>query len=228
MKLPKLTPRLQKIYDILTPCETVCDIGTDHAYIPVCLCLNNKCKKAIASDIKKGPVERAKKTVSLYGAQTQVEVRLGGGLETVSVCEADAIIIAGMGGLLIAQILEESENIAKSAKELILQPMTAIAELREFLNKNGYTINEEHIVREEEKLYTIMKVSVGKDIPYTEAELYLGKAVIKNVHYEAYKISRLNKIDKQIAGLERSQNTQHRSRLNNLLSLKEMIENENQ
>ncbi|MBQ2890313.1 MAG: SAM-dependent methyltransferase [Clostridia bacterium] len=228
MKLPKLTPRLQKIYDILTPCETVCDIGTDHAYIPVCLCLNNKCKKAIASDIKKGPVERAKKTVSLYGAQTQVEVRLGGGLETVSVCEADAIIIAGMGGLLIAQILEESENIAKSAKELILQPMTAIAELREFLNKNGYTINEEHIVREEEKLYTIMKVSVGKDIPYTEAELYLGKAVIKNEHYEAYKISRLNKIDKQIAGLERSQNTQHRSRLNNLLSLKEMIENENQ
>ena len=228
MKLPKLTPRLQKIYDILTPCETVCDIGTDHAYIPVCLCLNNKCKKAIASDIKKGPVERAKKTVSLYGAQSQVEVRLGGGLETVSVCEADAIIIAGMGGLLIAQILEESENIAKSAKELILQPMTAIAELREFLNKNGYTINEEHIVREEEKLYTIMKVSVGKDIPYTEAELYLGKAVIKNEHYEAYKISRLNKIDKQIAGLERSQNTQHRSRLNNLLSLKEMIENENQ
>ncbi len=228
MKLPKLTPRLQKIYDILTPCETVCDIGTDHAYIPVCLCLNNKCQKAIASDIKKGPVERARKTVSLYGAETQVEVRLGGGLETVSVCEVDAIIIAGMGGLLIAQILEESESIAKSAKELILQPMTAIAELREFLNKNGYTIKEEHIVREEEKLYTIMKVSIGEDMPYTEAELYMGKAVIKNEHYEAYKISRLNKIDKQIAGLKRSGNPLFEERLKNLLSLKEMIENENQ
>ncbi len=228
MKLPKLTPRLQKIYDILTPCETVCDIGTDHAYIPVCLTLSGKCQKAIASDIKKGPVERARKTVSLHGAENMVEVRLGGGLETVSVCEVDAIIIAGMGGLLIAQILEESESIAKSAKELILQPMTAIAELRGFLNKNGYTIKEEHIVREEEKLYTIMKVSVGEDMPYTEAELYMGKAVIKSEHYEVYKNGRLAKIEKQIAGLNRSRNPLFEERLNNLLSLKEMIENENQ
>ena len=228
MKLPKLTPRLQKIYDILSPCETACDIGTDHAYIPVCLCLSNKCQKAIASDIKKGPVERARKTVSLYGAEKQVEVRLGGGLETVSEGEPDAIIIAGMGGLLIAQILEDSENIAKSAKELILQPMTAISELREFLNKNGYTIKEEHIVREEEKLYTVMKVSVGKDTPYTDAELYMGKVVIKDENYDSYKISRLAKIDKQIAGLNRSQNADNKNRLDNLLSLKEMIENENQ
>ena len=227
MKLPKLTPRLQKIYDILSPCEAVCDIGTDHAYIPVCLTLNKKCKKAIASDIKKGPVERARQTVSLYGAENMVDIRLGAGLETVSEKETDAIIIAGMGGLLIAQILEDSENIAKSAKELILQPMTAISELREFLNKNGYTIKEEHIVREEEKLYIIMKVCIGEDVPYTKAELYMGKAVIKNEHYEAYKLSRYAKIDKQVAGLKSSQNPLFEERLNELLSLKEMIENEN-
>ena len=227
MKLPKLTPRLEKIYDMLSPCETVCDVGTDHAYIPVCLTLNKKCQRAIASDIKKGPVERARKTVSLYGAQTQVEVRLGGGLTTVSENEADAIIIAGMGGLLIAQILEESEKVAKSAKEFILQPMTAVSELREFLNQNGYTIKEEHIVREEEKLYNIMAVSVGKEALYSPAELYMGKAVIKNENYEAYRKSRLLKVDKQITGLSRSQNAHNKERLYKLLSLKEMIENEN-
>ncbi len=227
MKLPKLTPRLQKIYDILTPCETVSDIGTDHAYIPVCLCLSGKCQKAIASDINKGPVLRAKATATEYGAENMIDIRLGSGLKTVKENETDAIIVAGMGGLLIAQILEESKEVAKSCKELILQPMTAISELREYLIQNGYTIKEEHIVREEEKLYTIIKVSVGEDMPYSPAELYMGKAVIKNENYEAYRASRLLKIDKQITGLSRSETLKNKERLNELLSLKEMIENEN-
>ncbi len=227
MRLPKLTPRLQKIYDIVPPCKTACDIGTDHAYIPVCLTLSGKCENAIASDIRKGPVERAKSTVSSYGAEEKVSVRLGGGLETVSENEAETIIIAGMGGLLIAQILEDSKAVARSAKTLILQPMTASTELREYLNQNGYIIEKEFIVREEEKLYTIMLVSVGEDTPYTKAELYMGKKIEKNENFESYRNQRLSKLDKQINGLSKSENEKNLKRLCELKNLKEMIENEN-
>ena len=227
MKIPKLTPRLQKIYDITPPSKTVCDIGTDHAYIPVCLTLSGKCERAIASDIRKGPVERAKSTVLLYGAENKVSVRLGGGLETVAEGEAETVIIAGMGGLLIAQILEDSKDVAKSAKALILQPMTATAELREYLNRNGYIIEKEFIVREDEKLYTILLVSVGEDTPYTKAELYMGKKIEKNVNFESYRNERLSKLRKQINGLSLSENEKNLKRLNELKNLKEMIENEN-
>lgn len=227
MKIPKLTPRLKKIYDIVPPCKTVCDIGTDHAYIPVCLTLMGKCDFAIASDIVKGPVERAKSTVSAYGADEKVSVRLGGGLETVSENEAETIIIAGMGGLLIAQILKDSDPVAKSAKTLILQPMTATAELREYLNQNGYIIETEYLVREEEKLYTILLVVVGEDTPYTKAELYMGKKVEKSENFESYRNGRLTKLEKQIRGLSMSENERNIKRLSELKTLKEMIENEN-
>lgn len=227
MKIPKLTPRLQKIYDIVPPCKTACDIGTDHAYIPVCLTLSGKCETAIASDIRKGPVERAKATVSAYNAEEKVSVRLGGGLQTVSENEAETIIVAGMGGLLIAQILEDSKAVAKSAKTLILQPMTATAELREYLNQNGFIINEEFIVREEEKLYSILLVSVGDDTPYTKAELYMGKKIQKDENFESYRNTRLSKLDKQINGLSMSENERNIKRLDELKNLKEMIENEN-
>ncbi|MBE7011861.1 MAG: SAM-dependent methyltransferase [Ruminococcaceae bacterium] len=227
MKIPKLTPRLQKIYDIVPPCKTICDIGTDHAYIPVCLTLSGKCDFAIASDIVKGPVERARATVSAYDAEDKVSVRLGGGLETVSENEAETIIIAGMGGLLIAQILGNSKNVAKSAKTLILQPMTAVSELREYLNQNGFTIEKEFIVREEEKLYTIMLVLVGEDTPYTKAELYMGKKIEKDENFDSYRKNRIYKLEKQINGLSMSENEKNVNRLNELKKLKEMIENEN-
>ena len=227
MKLPKLTPRLKKIYDIVPPCKTVCDIGTDHAYIPVCLTLSGKCESAIASDIVKGPVERAKSTVSSYGASDKVSVRLGGGLKTVSENEADTVIIAGMGGLLIAQILEESSTVAKSAKTLILQPMTATPELREYLNQNGYIIETEYIVREEEKLYTIILATVGEDIPYSKAEIYMGKKIEKGENFESYRNERFTKLQKQIDGLSKSDNEKNVIRLKELTTLKEMIENEN-
>lgn len=227
MKLPRLTPRLQKIFDIVPPCDSICDIGTDHAYIPVCLTLSGKCKRAIASDIKKGPVSRAEETVRAYSAQDFVDIRLGAGLRTVSEGEADTVIIAGMGGLLIAQILEDSKAVATSAKTLILQPMTAVPELREYLVQNGFKIDSEHIVREEEKLYVIIFATVGEDEPYTKAELFLGKKIIPGENYDAYRKEQLLKLTKQINGLSVSQNGENQKRLLKLQKLKEMIEDEN-
>lgn len=226
MKLPRLMPRLKKIYDIVPPCSCAADIGTDHAYIPVCLTLTGKCQRAIASDIGKGPIERAKTVISQYGAKA-VETRLGRGLETVAPFEADAIIIAGMGGLLIADILSGSEETAKSASRLILQPMTAEAELREYLINNGYTIETEYPVREDEKIYIIISAKAGHDRPYSRAELYMGRKTQKNEDYPFYRAARIKKIDKRIQGLSLSENEENKNRLLKLIKLREMIDNEN-
>lgn len=226
MKLPRLMPRLQKIYDIVPPCTTSADIGTDHAYIPVCLCLTGKCQSAIASDIRKGPLERAAATVEEYGAD-MVSLRLGSGLETVKPNEAQAIIIAGMGGILIADIIEASKETALSASHLILQPMTAAPELREYLIENGFKIEKEYLVREEEKIYTIICATVGTDRPYTKAELYMGRELDKDELYDNYRKNRLRKLDRQILGLSQSENEENKKRLASLINLKEMIENEN-
>lgn len=226
MILPKLTPRLQKIYDIVPSCQTVCDIGTDHGYIPVCLTLSGKCKTAIASDIKKGPVERAKATVSRYNADSCVSVRLGKGLETIREDEADIAVIAGMGGLLIADILNSSK-LSKRFNAFIFQPMTAIGELREYLNTNGYTIEKEYIVREDEKLYNIFCVIPQKDKPYTISELYMGKNFASDENLNEYKKQRQSKLNKQIEGLSLSKNSDTSKRLEKLIALREMILNEN-
>lgn len=226
MKLPRLMPRLQKIYDIVPPCKTAADIGTDHAYIPVCLCLSGKCHSAIASDIRKGPLERAMATIEEYGANT-VETRLGSGLKTIKPNEAQAIIIAGMGGILIADIIKASKETALSASKLILQPMTAAPELREYLTENGFKIEKEYLVREEEKIYTVISARVGADLPYTKAELYMGRYFDKDELYRDYRKIRLEKLDRQINGLSKSENEENKKRLASLINLKEMIENEN-
>lgn len=226
MKLPHLTPRLQKIYDIVPPCALAADIGTDHAYIPVCLTLSGKCKRAVASDIKKGPIERAEATIRTFKADA-VKTRLGSGLKTLSPHEADTIIIAGMGGILITEILENSKEIAKSAMRLVLQPMTAAPFLREYLVNNGFCILREYLVCEEKKIYTIILACVGSDRPYTEAELYMGREFEKDTIYAAYRRNRLEKIDKQTAGLSLSDNSENKKRLSSLIRLKEMIKNEN-
>ena len=132
-----------------------------------------------------------------------------------------------MGGLLIAQILEDSKAVATSAKTLILQPMTAVPELREYLVQNGFKIDSEHIVREEEKLYVIIFATVGEDEPYTKAELFLGKKIIPGENYDAYRKEQLLKLTKQINGLSVSQNGENQKRLLKLQKLKEMIEDEN-
>ncbi len=226
MKLPRLTPRLQKIYDIAQSCTVAADIGTDHAYIPVHLCKSGKCLRAIASDVGKGPLKRAEETAREYGCEN-ISLRLGSGLSTLSENEAEVIIIAGMGGILISNILDASQKTAHSAKQLILQPMTAAPELREYLNRSGYTIKKEYLAEEEDKIYTIIEVLPKADTPYTPAELYMGKALDRGGLYDRYRAERIKKLDKRIKGLSLSEKEENKRALLSLINLKEMIENEN-
>ena len=224
--MPKLNPRLEKIFEIVPPCNFAADIGTDHAYIPVCLILSGKAKAAVAADIGKGPLARAKETAQKYAVDDCISLRLGGGLSILCENEAEVLIIAGMGGLLISKILSEDEKVAKSAQTLILQPMTAAKELREFLVENGYKIDCEFLAREGEKIYNIMKVSVGSSDSLSVYEKYIGKNLKSSPDFKDYFRQRTEKLSKSITGLLKSKNKENHEKAQKLIKIKEMIENE--
>lgn len=229
MNLPKLSPRLKKAAELVPPCNTFLDVGTDHAYLPVYLLNSGICKGAIASDLREGPLKRAKETAVFFGAEKNLSLRLGSGFETVAAGEADAAAVCGMGGILIADLLKTSETTAKSLKTLVLQPMTAIFELREFLYKNDYTVEEEHLVKEDEKLYHILKVIPKADeSKKTYAQLYFGDKIKKDSPYfEEHKQREIKKLKTKLFGMEKAklfdENTQKTIK-NTKLMIKQLSE----
>jgi len=149
--------RLEAIVSLIDKCDTLADIGTDHGYVAEMAIKNNLCKKVIATDINKGPLNSAVSHLTELGFENIVEFRLGGGLTVIDENEIDCAVIAGMGGELISSILEESKNVSKTVNSLVLQPMTNIDVLRKYLYDNGYTIEKEIIVKEYHHYYFIIK-----------------------------------------------------------------------
>lgn len=151
-----LTPRLAVIGESIDKCDVIADIGSDHAYLPIYLINNSKARKVIATDINKGPVEISMKRVKKYGLEQYIEVRIGDGLSVLNDNEADIIVIAGMGGLLIQNMLNNRPDIARSAKELILQPMRDSRILIKWLIQNSFEIFDGEIIKENDKFYEII------------------------------------------------------------------------
>ena len=158
MKLPKLTPRLALIASLVPHGTIVADIGTDHAYIPMFLVNSGIASYAIAADKHMGPLRIAEENIKFYGCEDKVKILQSDGFLAFIPGQINTAIIAGMGGILIAEILEAGKEIAKSLDYLILQPMTAQLELRKYLIENGYTITEEHVTREKDKFYYVICV----------------------------------------------------------------------
>ena len=227
---PILTPRLKQIADMVQPCACVADIGTDHAYLPVFLCMTEKAEQGIASDIRKGPIARAEATILRYGMQDRVKTRLGGGAETLAVGEADCIVIAGMGGLMIAEILKANPEVFAAAGQILLQPMTAVPELRKALYEQGYTILTETLAKEEEKLYHILSVTaVNEETEPTEEEFCFGKKLLENKpeHFEEYLQKQRRKFMRMAEGLRQSKTPDAKIRLNEVERLLDAIKGEN-
>ena len=177
-----LTPRLQVIAKHV-PQNSICgDIGTDHAYIPLYLIKNGICKRVIATDINQGPINIAQEQINAAGYSRYIETRLGNGLEPIEPGEIDSVVIAGMGGLLIKNILEASPEVTKSIKTFILQPMVAQRELREYLLANNYAIIEEDLAKEDRRIYEIIIATHGKQDLEHPAFLDVGKSLIDKKH----------------------------------------------
>lgn len=172
---PKLTPRLLCAAAMIREGAFVADIGTDHAYLPIYLCKNGIASGAVASDINKGPVERAKENIEKYGVADKIEVTRADGLCGIEKYSPSDVMILGMGGELIARIISDAPWTKNESIRLCLQPMTHAEILRRFLTENGYSIINEALAREE-KIYQIILASyTGKRETLTAPELYLGK-----------------------------------------------------
>ncbi|NFG60548.1 class I SAM-dependent methyltransferase [Clostridium sp. CMCC3677] len=153
-----LSKRLNWILEYVDKCDAVMDVGTDHGYIPIYLVKNKMVKKVIASDINKDPLQKAKINASLDGVIDKIDLRLGGGLSPLKKNEVQGVIIAGMGGNLIRDILEEDINKVKKLDYLILQPAQNPEVLREYLYNNNYEILNEDLCFDEGQFYELFKV----------------------------------------------------------------------
>ncbi len=173
--LPKLTPRLMCAAELIRQGTVVADIGTDHAYLPIYLCLEGRAQIAVVSDINAGPVARAKENINRYGLCERITVIKTDGLNGIQEYKPDDIMILGMGGELISRIIADAEWTKSSDIQLCLQPMTHAEILRDFLTQNGYTIIDERLVKEE-KIYQIILARYTGDIQkLTDVELLFGK-----------------------------------------------------
>ena len=180
----QLSKRLSAVAQLVTITGILADVGTDHGYIPVYLTGKEQIKKAIAMDVNQGPLERAQEHIRQYGLENRIETRLSDGLQALKPKEVEGIVIAGMGGNLMKRILMQGEQVAHTAKELILQPQSEVMEFRKFLWESGYTIVAEDMVLEDGKYYPMMRVvyeNAQKEIPDVLALKY-GEKLLEQKH----------------------------------------------
>lgn len=198
------TPRLDALLKILQNSKSVADIGCDHAYLSILLARADENKKIIGADIKEGPLNRARENVERFGLSGRIELRLGDGLSPLKSGEVDTIVIAGMGALVISGILNEGAETAKNADRLILQPMSSAHELREFLYKNGYIIENEHLVREDRRIYTIIIAKSGDTGEFTPGDCYVSRALRQSgdALYREYVLKQKSIIENALCGMK--------------------------
>jgi tRNA (adenine22-N1)-methyltransferase len=176
----KLSGRLGAIAELIPKCGILSDIGTDHAYIPIFAVENKLCERALAADLRKGPLEMAEANIRKHGLESRIELRLGNGLEPIRPEECDVIVMAGMGGLLIRDILSSEPDKTNHASLLLLQANNAVDALRKWLYENGYDILEEKLISDAGKLYSLIKSKwTGVPVAKDEFDIYIGEKIFE-------------------------------------------------
>ncbi|MGN0630923.1 MAG: class I SAM-dependent methyltransferase [Ruminococcus sp.] len=200
-----LTKRLAMCAELVSGKGIACDVGTDHAYLAAELLKSGRCEKVIASDVAEGPLNAAKRTLMQAGLLDRAELILSDGLENVPGENVSDVIIAGMGGETIAHILQECGWI-ENGVNLILQPMTKISFLREWLCRNGFSIVSERIVCEGRFFYTVMKVlHTGEKTELSEFEREIGCLDWNDetvTEYGRFRFSQFVKLSEQLAAVD--------------------------
>lgn len=176
-----LSLRLEKIANKVPACKCAADIGTDHGYVPIALAKRGDVEHIIGLDIRPKPLAKAEKNVGIEGLTEKIELRLSDGAEKLKAGEANAIVISGMGGELMTEIIKAGEEVFRAADVMILSPQSELKEFRSFLLSNNYQIFDEDIVHDEGKFYFIMTVKNGaSDIStYEDYELEFSKQLIE-------------------------------------------------
>lgn len=202
----KLKSRLNMAAQMVRKGSRIADIGTDHAYLPAALILDGAVPCAIAADLRKGPLENAEATVKSYGIAEKVELRLSDGLKCVNPHEVDDIVIAGMGGILISEILEAAPWVKNENIQLILQPQSHDEVLRKWLWDNGFEITKEDACFEDGKTYICMAaVFTGKKIIHSDSQILLGGFICRSDEASvSFCEKKLHRVEVRLEALKKS------------------------
>lgn len=153
----RISDRLRTVAHMCEKGAVVADIGTDHGYLPIYLVQEGIAPSAIAMDLRKGPLEKAKKHICDNCLEDRIQTRLSDGLEKLSKNEADIITICGMGGRLIADIVTKGKDVITQNTILVVSPQSEVGEFRHFLVSQGFEIEDEQMLKEDGKYYFIIK-----------------------------------------------------------------------
>ena len=168
----KINDRLKKIGDLVSANSFCLDVGCDHAFLDIYLVTRNKDIKALASDIAEGPLEQAKKNIKRERLENKIETRLGPGLTTYTK-EINTIIISGMGGRNIIGICKDSPKVLKQVDTMIISPNNYQEDVKRYLTKNGFYIENEEFVKDKKFIYQIIIFKKGKK-KYTKKDYFFG------------------------------------------------------
>lgn len=157
----KLSQRLEAVAAFVPRGSRVADVGTDHGYVPIWLVEQGIAESAIAMDVRKGPLTRAREHIVQHKLENRIETRLGDGLKELRAGEADTVVIAGMGGELMLQILREGAHVWDSVDCFVLSPQSELEIFRRGLEAMGFAIEKETMLREDGKFYTVMAAVRG-------------------------------------------------------------------
>ena len=176
-----ISKRLELVASFVPQGAILLDVGSDHAYLPIELVERGQIEGAIAGEVVEGPYQSAVKNVEAHGLKEKIQVRLANGLAAFEEADQVSVItIAGMGGRLIARILEEGLDTLANVERLILQPNNREDDLRIWLQENGFQIVAESILEEAGKFYEILVVEAG-EMKLSASDVRFGPFLSKEV-----------------------------------------------
>ena len=220
----EMGPRLRAIAALAPEgCSCLADIGTDHGYIPVSLLLEGRVKRAVAADIGAMPLDHARRTASSCGVAENLDFRLGDGLSVLEPGEADVIVIAGMGGDAITDILSAAPW-SRAGPLLLLQPMSKAEVLRAWLPLNGYEVFREELVQDKGVLYPILSVRGGKMAPASDAQAWGGFLLDRDPLWGLYIADRLLRLRRAASGLEKARDPALAEKRRRMLNIIDQLE----
>ncbi|MBQ7558347.1 MAG: SAM-dependent methyltransferase [Lachnospiraceae bacterium] len=154
---------------LVSPGNRTADVGCDHAHTGIYLVQAGISPRVLAMDLRKGPLEKARENVLEAGLEEKIELRLSDGLDALGEGEADTMIISGMGGPLILEILERNPDKAKSVKELVLSPQSDLPEFQKGLEAMGFTVTDIRIVKDDKFYFVFKAVPAQSEAPTAPA-----------------------------------------------------------
>ena len=197
--------RMEALADLCQGARRVIDVGCDHAQLCALLVTEYGVEHAFASDIRPGPLENARRTIAELGLESRITPVLSDGLDAFGPGDGDTVIIAGMGGEEMTLILSRAPWAGDNGGQVILQPMTNIPKLRQWLEENGYDVKKERVIKEGRKVYTAMNIQKGADESGAREYAYLfGTALLQDPLWPLYKEKLLTKYGASARGQEQA------------------------